>query len=65
MYVHSNCETLKKHIDYFRNNMKKGTLAYSLYPLIYDKICICENKKQLYGSQYYFDKETKKIFFTR
>jgi hypothetical protein len=59
---HSDLETQKKYLPMMREAVKKGNANAANLALLEDRIAIWEGRKQIYGSQLYYDEKKGKYF---
>lgn len=59
---HSDLETQKKYLPMMREAVKKGNVNAANLALLEDRIAIWEGRKQIYGSQLYYDEKKGKYF---
>jgi len=59
---HSDLETQKKYLPMMREAVKKGNANAANLALLEDRIAMWEGRKQIYGSQLYYDEKKGKYF---
>lgn len=60
---HSDLKTQKKYLSTIKQLCEKGEAKWSNYALLYDRIQVQEQKKQLYGTQFYIDQNQNKFLY--
>lgn len=53
----------EKYLELFKNAADKGDLAWSSLVFFIDKLQVTKGEQQLYGTQFYFDQNNKKIVY--
>lgn len=59
---HSNFETQKKYLPMMREAVKKGEANPANLALMEDRVALGQGKKQIYGTQFEYDKEKEELF---
>lgn len=59
---HSDLKTQQEYLPMMREAAKNGKAKYSSLALLEDRIALREGRRQIYGSQIGYDKETKKYY---
>lgn len=62
MKQHSNVETQLKYLPMLRDAVKKGNANAGDLALLEDRVALRQNKKQIYGSQIGWNKETEQYY---
>ena len=58
---HSNKETMLKYYDCIKEAAIKGDISRSEFATFQDRLLVLQGQKQLYGTQYIFDKKNKYV----
>lgn len=59
---HSDLKTQQKYLPMMRNAVKEGKSEASWLALLEDRVALGEGRKQIYGSQIFWNKETNKSY---